>query len=181
MRYTQRWLSLWCAIALLVAGCGDGGGGSGRFDDGKLGANNSVSFSVRSANGGALDAPVQAVTLSATLPEGTTVATVPGSNTIAPEALTAGGGLTSPSKTVSGSVTGRVVNIAVATPEEPAIPAGGDLEIAELKVNAPGTAPFDSANVPCTISQAVGFSTVTRSTVDLTANLLPTVRVKAVQ
>ncbi|MBI5443960.1 MAG: hypothetical protein HY900_22475 [Deltaproteobacteria bacterium] len=184
MRYMQRWFSVY-AVVLLLAACGGGGGGGGPLGGGGDGGGGDtstakVSFSVANESGGALGAPVQGVILTVAFPEGVTVATEPGSTSIASQSLSVGKDLTSPHRIISGSFSGGVARIAVATPEEPVLAAGGELEIAELTVTHPSAAPPNPAALALSIPQAVGYSRTSQSTVDITAALQASAEVKTV-
>ena len=181
MRHLKNKLPL-LALALLLTACGGGGGGapSSANNPGTGGGGNggggggggattktaTVAFNLIST--ATLPAPIQAVSLVAVLPAGTSVATNTGSNEISSSALTVGGGFPSPVILGTYSAAVNKVKLAVLSPGGTA--RGG--EVARLTVTYPSTTTLTAGQfADPTITSSAGADSGSNSILDLTTKV----------
>lgn len=183
MRHLKNKLPL-LALALLLTACGGGGGGApssannpgtggggngGGGDGGGGGVTTktaTVAFNLIST--ATLSAPVQAVSLVAVLPAGTSVATNTGSSEISSSAITVGSGFPSPVILGTYSAAVNKVKLAVLSPGGTA--RGG--EVARLTVTYPSTTTLTAGQfADPTITSSAGADPGSNSILDLTAKL----------
>lgn len=160
MNHIQKLLALF-AGTLFLAACGGGGGGTPVTTK-----TATVAFNVIST--AKLPAPVQGVTLTATLPTGTTVATDAGSKSISSSALLVGSGITSTNKQVFGSYSAGKVTITVVNPDDSF--RGGELAKLTLSYQSTTTLTAGDFAAPA-LSMATGHDTTTHSDMDLIGKL----------
>lgn len=157
------------AISLLSACGGSGGGSSDGSNNGGGGTTTktaTVAFNIVST--ATLPAPVQAVSLVAVLPAGTTVATNTGTTEISSTALAVGSGFPSPVVLGTYSAAVNKVKLAVLSPNSTA--RGG--EVARLTVSYPSTTTLTAGQFAApTVTSSAGADPGSNSILDLTGKL----------